>query len=526
MLQRVLLMVGILICVRNAVADPVPPEVPVDPVPVDIFPGEPVPIVDTVSDTVVRRTDQGVDGPLGEGVHESPDLIWGRMGNWVPTAPDGNIYDSGAWDTAGQFFRVDLFFDGLINPPGTLGLAGSAFAPYLYGLNPVFGFVEFDMDASVSTGGETWAQGDRYLGNLARWGGKATAPQFADRVALSGTDVWNDFDTPPYVQRSGEEFHIALLGEEITEIEEINGNADSTFDEEEIWLVRGTLFHRAHGYEEFSFAVGPPPGAYEPGDVEIRWKHWPPPNDTTQVTLIYPLTNQAWVDRSGEPLAVVMNGDASDQNSIEEALEDLAFSAMYAPQGQHDDPEWPIIADWGNQSPADYLIANDWGATLLVGMSYTEPDGGGALFAWTDVVADVLLGDVNGDGTVDAADAQEIDDFISMHDGVDGEDGDTSENGSIMIIDFGWNFSIYDLNYDGFVDNVDVFAVVIPGDMDLNLEVNIADVDDFVHALLYQESGFPPGDWPLVQERGDFNHDGLLDGRDTVGFVNTLLEGG
>jgi len=75
------------------------------------------------------------------------------------------------------------------------------------------------------------------------------------------------------------------------------------------------------------------------------------------------------------------------------------------------------------------------------------------------------------------------------------------------------------------VDNVDVFAIVIPGDMDLNLEVNIADRDDFVHALLYQESGFPPEDWQLVLERGDFNHDGLLDGRDTVGFVNTLLDG-
>ncbi|MBU0717561.1 MAG: hypothetical protein KJ749_04870, partial [Planctomycetes bacterium] len=181
-------------------------------------------INDPTGDAVVRRTDPGADGPIGDATeHHRPDLICLDMGNWQPFDPATDLYE-GEWLSTGQFLRLDLRFDGLVNPPGTISLDGTPFEPFLYGPHPVFGFVEIDMDASVMTGGETWAPGDRYLGNVARFGGKPAGPRFTDRTALGGADLLNPFDVAPFVQRSGEEFHIPFLGHETTSIVVVEGN--------------------------------------------------------------------------------------------------------------------------------------------------------------------------------------------------------------------------------------------------------------------------------------------------------------
>jgi hypothetical protein len=509
-MHRVLIAILLTVPVCRAAADE-PPGVP----------GQQ--ILDPLGDAVLRRTDPGADGAVGSPEeHHRPDLISISVGNWQPTAPAVNLYD-GAWAEAGGFVRVDIRFDGLINPPGTLGLDGAAFDPFKYGPHPVFGNVEFDIDNSVATGGETWAPGDRYLGNVARFGGKPALPRFADRVALDGFDVLNEFGVAPYVQRSGEEFHIAFLGEDVDSTTVLQGDPDTVFEEGETWLVEGALFHRAHGYEEFSFAWGPPPGAYEP-TVRLRWQHRPE-LECTEVTLVYPLTNEAWIAQSGIPDEVIINGDASDQNSIYEALFDLVVSASYAPGWQRSDPEWPIIADWQFKNPADYLHAESWAVTALVGMSYIQQEAGGALYAWTDVAPGPVFGDINGDGFADELDAQAIAGFIQTCDGNSTIDGDHRNDGRVTLIDFGWNFSVYDLDYNGVVDSQDLYSIVIPGDMDLDLDVDLDDVDDFAAALLYQQG--LPGiiEWSQFSARGDFNGDGLLNGEDVAGFVERLISG-
>src|SRR5262249_28621501 len=149
-------------------------------------------------------------------LHAKPDLVGYQIGRWQPTNVANDLY-IGSWSATGQFVRVDIGFSGLINPPGPVGITSPAYAPYLYGPNPVLGFIEFDLDHDTSTGGETSAPGLRYLANVARFGGKPATPRFADRVALQASDADLPFDTAPYVKRSGEEFHIALFGDHITQ---------------------------------------------------------------------------------------------------------------------------------------------------------------------------------------------------------------------------------------------------------------------------------------------------------------------
>jgi len=477
-------------------------------------------ISDPTGDAVVRRTDLGADDSVGGPTeHHRPDVIAVVLGNWQPFDPAADLYE-GDWLSTGQFLRLDIRFDGLVNPPGTIGLDGTPFDPFLYGPHPVFGFVEIDMDASVMTGGETWAPGDRYLGNVARFGGQPAGPRFADRTALSGADLLNPFGVAPFVQRSGEEFHVPFLGHEITNIVVVEGNFNTVFEGGEVWLVSGTLFHLAHGYQEFLFQ---PPASYEP-TVELRWSHHPA-QGYTEVTLVYPLTNEAWIAASGVAQDVIINHDPNGQNSVFEALNWLVFSAVHASAIQRSDPEWPIIADWEFKDPNACLDVMAWNVTTLGGMSYEVPADGGALYAWTDVVPDPVLGDVNGDGVADTADVGVIAAYIMQYDGDITVDADASVNGAVSITDFGWNFSVFDANYDAIVDNADKYQVVILGDMDADFDVDLDDVDDLVVAVIEQLSPSPALDWSLLLRRGDFTGDGLLDGRDISGFVRRLVGG-
>ncbi len=414
-----------------------------------------VTIVDGVGDAAVRRTDLGADGPVNEQLHRPPDIVSYTIGAWAPQKADRDLF-KGDWDVGGDFFRLDIVFDGLINPPGLLG---QNFNPFQHGPHPVFGYIEIDMDADVNTGGELTyndeTPGDadlRYTGAVGRYGGHPAGERFVDRVASGAAAFDRWMATPPYVDRGGEEFHLALNGWQIYAIDKrkCRGPCDRFFEEGEAWVVEGELFHRAHAYERFSFAL--PDGSYDPRDVQVLFEHVMNDDETT-VSIVYPLTNAgyaAWRGEAEEP----HNWDARDQNSVLEALDDLRLSARDAP------PEWrrldnfPIIAGWESKNPATYLNPRNWRVTILAATSYTD-DKQDAYFVWTDHHPNVIAGDFNGDNRVDEADADACRAFIAAVDGDGEEDCDGEVNQSVTLCAFGPNFSLYDVNYDGLVDDLD-----------------------------------------------------------------------
>lgn len=464
-------------------------------------------------------------GSVDASSHRIPDILAYQLGNWRPNDANDDLYE-GCWDPNANFFRFDIAFNGLVNPPGFV-MPGNSYDPYKYGPNPVFGFVEFDMDNKVNSGGEVDAPQNRYLGNVARFGGVPNVARLADRVAKSHDDLDGVQDTPPHVERSGEEFHIALLGRVICDNENcdgiiiITGDDDCEFEMNEVWVVPGRWLHRAHGYEQYSGAGGD--GQYEPV-LDLRIASIPEENKTV-MSIVYPLNNVASAAMTDDPGVEGANGDDQDQNSIEEALIDLEISAANVSNAP------PIIADWASQSAADFLDSEAWHVNASVGMAYVSNGPPSARFAWTDIVRGPVPGDFNADGLVTMLDVSLLDGFIQENDGDPSADEDQNNaNASVDIIDFGPNFSVYDLNYDGIVDINDKCAMNVLGDMNRDLNVNIDDVSGFVRALLGQSAIPAPGLCPIgsvgdMVERGDFDRDGTINGGDIRGFLETLTGG-
>ncbi len=434
--------------------------------------------------------------------HRLPDILSFTIGAWAPVDPQSDLF-TGEWSQAGEFFRLDMAFAGLINPPGPLG-NGYPFEPFRYGPNPLFGYVELDMDADVQTGGEFAETSKRYTGSIARFGGMPAGPRYKGRVAVDGRSFGDAY-------RSGEEFHLAFHGWQITGISPAN---DLTFDPGDTWVVTGRLLHRSHAYEQFSYACCQgAPGSYEP-TVQLKFQH-SIANDVTVVSLVYPLTNAGAAAMSGS-LPDVLDGDASNQNSVEEALDDLVFSVLYAPWGWRNNKDFSIIAAWGGKNAADHLDPTAWELTLTVATSYliNEP----TYFAWTDMSPDVVTGDVNGDVRVDDDDLAAFEAYLSENDGLTGFDSDGEVNGQIVISQFGSNFSLYDLNYNGIVDELDRLIVdsrrLAPADFDQD-----GDVDAVDFARLQRCVGEPQaGQWQEECTVCDLNYDGSADALDVLVF--------
>ncbi|MFQ5591564.1 MAG: hypothetical protein ACE5HE_10410 [Phycisphaerae bacterium] len=414
-------------------------------------------IADPPSDAVVRRTDLGADGPVDPQLHALVDLQSITVGAWAPDDPAADLF-SGVFDVDGQFVRLDLVVKGLINPPGSVD--PFAFNPFRYGDHPIYGFVEIDMDAYVYTGGELVAPDYRYLGNVARWGGQPPREEFSDRIARGGEDFDGDFLTPPFIERHGEEFHLALLGGGfgLSDINELAGNGDLVFDSDETWQITGSFFHRAHGFEPFSLADGGSfPGEYAP-ESELQFRH-DSLEDVTYLSLVFPLTNIGAGLMTGDP-PEPLNADPSDQFSVLEALDDLQSSALFLNMYPSGLPEEDIILGWEDRDPNEHLNPAEWSMTALLGTSYTEPDAAGALYVWTDIMPDVAVGDYDGDGEYDDDDRASILQFIKEEDGSDG-----SVDGRVVIQGFAWDFSIYDTDYNGVVDERDYqfMTSAVPG---------------------------------------------------------------
>lgn len=445
---------------------------------------------DPPGDAVVRKTGSGRVKP---GKHRLPDLLSITVGTWQPDEPVKDLF-TGTWDRNADtpFLRVDVVLDGLMNPPGPfLHKGGGVFDPFRFGPHPVFGFIELDADENVDTGGEIKFPENRHLGTAARFGGipSEVHRKLKKRFALSAADFDHNCNTPPFVEYTGEEFHLALLGEQYaghTVVVENPKGRKGKFDAGEVWdLKDGTWFHRAHGFKGYSTTCpgepecpgNPDQGEYKP-PCTIRWSHdiQSDPDQTT-ITLVFPLTHRAANAILGNPGEEPLDRNYLNQASVHEALTDLLFSARANnPQG----PCVELILEWANTDPQDHLGPHSWGISAVLSTSYVRK--ADRSFVWTDLYPNSEVGDFDGDGDVDLEDYDALYGFIHANDG--GKiDGDGMVNGEVELIDYSWNFSVFDIDYDGVVGDNDAAVIIGPHDMDQDLDVDLEDLSAFVVCL-------------------------------------------
>lgn len=468
-------------------------------------------------DAVARRTDNGADGQIGEPEHALPDLLSWSIGTWRPTNAQADLF-VGSWSNMGGFFRLELVFAGVVNPPGPLGCCGEpTFDPFKYGPNPVSGYVELNIDGDQATGGELEFPDLRYFGNTSRFGGH---PQPASLAALTAVDA-RAFDgnlaTSPFVERSGEDFHLELTGWEIDAAQIQRSDAsDWLFGSGETWVVPGHLLHRAHGYSRFSSACcrsGVPVGNYEPR-VKLQFSHQVV-SDRTTISLVYPLTNAACAAMRGESYTEAMDVLFTNQHSIQESLWELVIAAMSATPQDEALPEFALIAAWENKNPDAFLDPAAWQVRCLLGGHYTSQQE--SLFVWSDIYPDVLLGDLDGNGVVNNADLNAFDAYLALNDGNPAIDADGASNATLEIKDFGPGFSLFDLNYDGLVDADDRVLIGGPllprADYDHDGDVDQA---DFGHLQICLSGQEPPR--PGCRN-ADLSRDNRIDQSDLALFI-------
>lgn len=482
----------------------------------------PTVLTDPLRDACVIRTDDSDDAPFDAEDHHLPDILEIRLGAYAPYCPVSNLF-GGTWSANGGFMRLDIVFDGLINPPGPVGMSDNpVYEPYQFGVNPVFGFIELDVDANVETGGEIDFPELRYLGNIARLGGYPVVNHYSNRVAISRADFDHSILSEPFVDRSGEEFHLSLIGDEISSIYKVYENPNGqpgVFDPGETWHLSGNWLHRAHNYERYSLQCFTAEGRYMPQSV-LRFRHstW---SDRTTVSLVFPLRNSDHA-KTQYPLPPTQsnNGCPGDQFSIEEGLVDLVYSTINADPGDMMEAEFQLIADWAIESPESMLVPGAWRVNACLGSAYPAQQSGGARFVWTDMYPNVVKCDFTGDGVVNIGDVTMFQAFLATHDGhPDYDNDDNNCNQSIELDDFARNFCLFDSNYDGYVNSNDMARL---GDMDWNGQVDCGDIDDLALGLLnpvaYEQTY--PGKLPV--KHGDMDGNLVLDGRDIQIFVNYL----
>ncbi len=457
---------------------------------------------DAVGDAVIRRTDTGNNGPMAPGA-VLPDLVRATLGGWDPYAavidPYAGEYIEGAH---ADFFRLDLTFAGLVNPPGTLGLAGQAFDPHRYGVSPVYGFLDIDVDGK-NTGGELGAAAtQRYLYNVGRFGGLPKG-SIGERAARWHYDDDGNFSVGRQFERTGADFAVVMCGCWETTIVSQNGNMDAKFDSGETWVVRGRFFQRAGGYTAICGSFGGSSfGAYDPW-CNMRFAH-NELEDRTTLTLVFPLNMKGASRLTGQPIEP-MDFNVSNHVSVAEALADLIDAAGGTLSGPH----LVLAAGWSGRDECEFLDPTTYKVTALFGTTYTQPEG--ALYVWTDVGFAERQGDLNSDGQVTKADHALVIAEIAMWDGTI-RDADGVVNSSITIVNPGPGWSVYDVNGDGKIDLIDAAACCradMEGDGDL-------DIFDFLAFQLY---------YVLKDPKADFDEDGDFDIFDYLAYLDAFATG-
>jgi len=466
-------------------------------------------LTDPSGDAIVRRTDLGNDGTINP-LSNLPDLIRIEIGGWQSTTPTSNRFN-GVWDDYEDtgLFRVNLVFQGLINPPGPIALNEPTYDPFRFGPNPVYGFIEFDVDDDLDTGGDIDNIYNRFLGNVSRFGGSVDS-DLGKRAALSVDDLDGDLLTAPLVERSGEEWHLALCGcDPITVVNTFNDQTPNSFDPGDKWIVSSRFIHRSHAFTEFSFAFGGSrSGEYDP--LTFLQFDSRPGQNITIVSLVEAIDQRGAGILAGAPSESI-DLDASNQTSIHELINDIQFAAINA-----FDPgvgsAFDLLRDWSDGSHdnlTDFLDPESWKINALLGTAYTteQPD---AHYVWTDLAFDFVPGDVTGNGSANTQDLNAISNYIKNND-AGPTDADGVLNGQVRFPSFGFNFFIADLDYDGAVNALDLSMIQQqrPGDINADQTINNQDL-----ILLRTLIGLQLTD-PAYNPAADLNHDGIINRSDT-----------
>ncbi len=470
--------------------------------------------VDDANDAVIRRTDFGNDGGMNAN-SALPDLLTISVGGWNTPSPATNPYQ-GDWvdirDT--EIIKIEALFNGLVNPPGPLNLQGEGYDPFRYGENPVYGFIEFDLDRDRDTGGEIQNIWNRPLGVASRFGGRLS-DSTGERAAVTGWDFAGD------VIRTGEEMHLSLCGCHPITTMPINDSTPLTFDAGDTWIITGRLLHRSHAFQEYSFAFGgSESGEYDP-QVNLLFSH-SQSSDRTKITLVYAKTMTGAAQLSGQPKQS-MDLNAGNHTSIAEMLNEIRFAALNSsdPPGS----AYDLLRDWADNKHddlSDFYDRSDWSTLALFGTTYAEEQID-AFYVWTDIGPGFEVGDCNGDMMINAADQAIIMTAIAQSDGTS-FDMDNLKNGQTTIVDFGWNFALYDINYDGLINADDLDAIGYAQRGDVNNDGNVDNEDKLV---LKSMLGLVESDIEY-NAAADLDGNGIIDQRDlkTMSRILILNSGG
>ena len=459
---------------------------------------------DEAGDAVIRRTDVGNDAPLPPGF-EPIDLLELRVQGWEPFSPQTDPYTGNTSGGDEDIVRIQLIVDGLVAPPGPIGLDGSPYAPYQYGERPLFGYIELDVDDRDDTGGEFMPLArNRYLANVGRFGQSPYGSISNRMVRNADEDIDTDFGSWPQFERTGGEFTLALCGCFTPTIVSQDGNTDSIFDAGETWIVSGRFFERFVAFQpESGLSGGSDFGLFDPV-VELQFRH-DQSEDRTYVTLVFPITNHGAAMLAGGSTQSV-DSNVSNHTSIEEALDDLIYGADYA-QGDL----YELVDHWKGRDIDDYFRPRDWKPTALIGTAPTVQDPA-ALFVWTDTGYGETYGDLNNDDMSTELDSQVIIDAVDSLDGT-GADADGIVNGEVAIVDFGPNFDLRDLNGDGVISEDDIVVPLCPADLTGDGILNFFDVSAFLSAYNAQ------------QPAADFTGDGLYNFFDVSAYLGAYNAG-
>ncbi len=463
-------------------------------------------------DATPRRTDSNNAGTLGVDTR-LPDLLRLTISAWTSPTASTNPYNG--WvesdPSHAHLFRIDIVFDGLVNPPGQLGDGEVApYEPFAYGPNPVYGFFEFDVDQDRDTGGELGpAAKTRYLANAARFGCRPVWN--GDRAVVWGTDRDRPFGAIPNYRASGADFVLGLCGCFDPVIVSEGGNGNHRFDPGETWIVRGPFFQRTGGYQGASFCFGGAsgvPGVYDP-QVNLRFSHSLATNQTT-VSLVYALDPVGAGQLAGQDPEPI-DYDAGNQTCIQEALQDVIDATDPANGLVLTGPVWTLAHRWYGRDVHVALNPTLWRATAIVGTaSSTQVD---SPYIWTDIGFGEIRGDFNQDNQADNADRAIVRQQIILLDAgpLDGE-GPYLDNGQVQIIGFGGNFWLYDVNGDGLINEADLnWYCTADFDGDGHLSVN--DFSSFLNAFVAHDP------------RADLNHTGTFEVSDVIIFANAFAAG-
>lgn len=464
---------------------------------------------------VVRLTDSCGCGPLNAG-QTLPDLIRVTLSRWQPDSPStdpftGTVVECASSNCPAPFFRLEVVFSGLVNPPGTLGIgSGTVFNPFQFGPSPVFGFLDLDIDRDTDTGGDlSGVAATRVLANAARFGVRPY--RNSARAAVTNADLNNPWNVDPQVARSGADFSLVMCGCFPVTLVSASPANPGVFTAGATWVVEGRFFQRASGYQPASFASGGSTiGAYDP-QTRLRFSHSIATNRTT-VTLVFPIDQIGAQQLLGLTQTPPINTNSADAASVQEAVADLIARSQQT--GGLPTPTRLMIQRWSGKSFESVRDPTRWIPTAIFGTSYAQPTD--AAYVWTDVGPGMPRGDVTGDEDVNQYDANAVATAIAFYDARPGFDAVSVADGRVVVPGPGSGFNLYDRNGDGVINTRDAQVTswgACEADFDRDGAKTVSDIFAFLSA------------WFAVNTTADTDGSGTVNVSDIFAFLSLWFAG-